>query len=269
MTEKKTGPKPRKYASLWQSYLWRNELIEMRKRHTLRISAIDRKKSNLDAEVERMILEIMNLDTYIKLAEKQMISYGSLVPVWTWTNDIKGLKSGSLPAQLLAQIDDIGQSPTVAALWRFAGFAVFDGQAEEKNSHYNRRLKSICYNIADQFIRHQTPIYADIYYEEKEYQRRKHPQALCIDCNEPAEQYQKKVKGKLVDAWRCPLRKKDHKVKYSDAHLHNRAWRKMIKVFLKDLWLEWRQAEGLPITDPYEPEGYSLELTPVTETAEV
>lgn len=34
-------------------------------------------------------------------------------------------------------------------------------------------------------------------------------------------------------------------------HLDNMALRKMIKLFLACLWLEWRQAEHLPIRDPY------------------
>lgn len=34
-------------------------------------------------------------------------------------------------------------------------------------------------------------------------------------------------------------------------HRHNMAIRYMIKIFLKDLWLAWREVEGLPITPDY------------------
>ena len=34
-------------------------------------------------------------------------------------------------------------------------------------------------------------------------------------------------------------------------HAHNRAVRKMVKTFLLDLYLNWRKAEGLPISEPY------------------
>jgi UDP-2,3-diacylglucosamine pyrophosphatase LpxH len=37
----------------------------------------------------------------------------------------------------------------------------------------------------------------------------------------------------------------------SEGHVHNMALRKMVKLFLACLWLEWRKAEGLPLTKPY------------------
>ena len=37
----------------------------------------------------------------------------------------------------------------------------------------------------------------------------------------------------------------------SEGHVHNRALRKMIKLFLAHLWQVWRQAEGLPVPEPY------------------
>jgi len=117
---------------------------------------------------------------------------------------------------------------TVSKLWRFAGYAVIDGQSEKnakgEKSHFNRRLKSTCFLVADQFIRQQTPGYIEIYYAEKERQHRLHP--------EPVEN----GNGKKI---------------YTDAHLHNRAWRKMVKIFLQHLWLTWRQSEGLPVSEPY------------------
>ncbi len=41
-----------------------------------------------------------------------------------------------------------------------------------------------------------------------------------------------------------------HKDK-SKGHRHNMAMRYMVKVFLQDLWMAWRELEGLPITKPY------------------
>jgi len=52
-------PKPRKHPQLWQSYLFWNELVEMRKRHTLRISSIEKGKSNMDAQLEREFMELL------------------------------------------------------------------------------------------------------------------------------------------------------------------------------------------------------------------
>lgn len=218
--DKRPEPKPRKLLNLWQAYLWWFEIMEMRKRHNLRISSIKRGKSNMDAQFEQDMLEEMQIETLLKLTKKNMINFGKATgPIWDWLTSIRGLGSGSLAAQLLAQIDDIENSPTVASLWRFAGFAVIDGKAEKnekgKKSKFNRKLKGICFNIAEQFIKQQTPGYVDIYYEEKARLREKYPEPI------PKEE------GSKVKL-------------YTDAHLHNRAWRKMIKTFLKDLWVEWK-----------------------------
>lgn len=246
--DKRPDPKTRKYATLWQAYLWYYEMMEMQKRHSLRIDSAEKKKSNYDAQFERDILEAVQIKKHRKAAEKIMISYGSMHPAWEWVTSIKGLAAGGIAAQLLAQIDDINKSPTVAALWRFAGFAVIDGKAEKNQkgqvSKFNRKLKGVCFNIADSFIKQQTPGYIDIYYAEKERQRKLHPDVLCRQCTEAQDEPVK---------WEdCRKKRKGHTRLYNDNHLHFRAWRKMIKVFLKDLWLEWRQAEGLPISEAYE-----------------
>lgn len=223
MSDARPDPKPRQYPQLWQAYLWWYELMEMRKRHNLRISSIERGKSNLDAQFERDTLELVQMDAILKNVKKTMTTYGQLVPVWDWTTGIRGLGEGGLAAQLLAQIDDIHKFDTVASLWRFAGFAVIEGKAEKnkagEKSHFNRRLKGVCFNIADQFIKQQTPGYVDIYYAEKERQRQLYP---------------------------GPIANGNGKKIYTDAHIHNRAWRKMIKAFLKDLWIEWNKNEHPP-----------------------
>jgi hypothetical protein len=217
--DKRPDPKPRKNAQLWQAYLWWYELMEMRKRHTLRISSIEKGKSNLDSQFEKDMLEETHIDTLLKNTKKTMTLAGVTVgPVWDWLTGIKGLGEGGLAAQLLAQIDDIEKFENPAKLWRFSGFAVVEGKAERnqkgEKSKFNRRLKGVCFNIADQFIKQQTPGYVDIYYSEKEKQRALHP--------EPVEN----SNGKKI---------------YTDAHVHNIAWRKMIKTFLKDLYNEWRK----------------------------
>ena len=227
-------PKPRTHPHLWQAYLWWYELMEMRKRHLLRISSIDRGKSNLDSQFEKDMLEAAQLDGLLINIKKTMTNFGELVPVWNWVTSIKGLGQGGLAAQLLAQIDDIEKFDTVAKLWRFAGYAIIDGKAEKnqrgEKSHFNRKLKGICFNIADQFIKQQTPYYVDIYYTEKDKQRLLNPDILCKQCN---------IK------WEDCQSKKAHVKIFTDAHIHNRAWRKMIKAFLRDLWIEWKKYQNI------------------------
>lgn len=248
--------KPRKHPHLWQSYLWYDEFLELRKRHLLRISAIERGMSNLDADFERTWIGETNLDGIKKMLGKTLANNGALVgPVWEWITGIRGMKSGLQPAQLLAQIDDISLCPTISALWRFCGYAVFDGKAEKnkkgEKSHFNAKLKGICFNVAETFIRHQTPGYVDIYYAEKARQRMLHPVAVCKECQIECNTKTKKVKDEEVTVFVCPNNAK-HKKDFSDSHLHYRAIRKMMKAFLKDLWVVWRQEEGLSISEEWE-----------------
>jgi hypothetical protein len=174
------------------------------------------------------MMNSVSLNATIKQAKKQMIGYGKDTgPVWDWLTSIKGLGAGGLAAQLLAQFDDIGKFATVSKFWRFAGWAVIDGQIDRckkgEKSPYNRRLKSVCYLVVEQFIRQQTPVYVDIYYAEKERQRRLHPEAI-----------------KENDKW-----------KFNDGHLHRRAMRYTAKRFLSHLYVKWCEAEGLPVPKPY------------------
>lgn len=231
MTEdKRPDPKPRKNIRLWQAYNQWYEISEIRKKHLLRKDSVDKGKSMMDMDIE--VEFISWLDTMLKNLEKQMINYGNDVgQVWEWVTNIHGLKSGAQAAKLLALIDDISKFDTISKLWRYAGWAVMDGKAERnkrgEKAHYNNILKATCYIIADLFIKHQTPLYVDIYYAEKLRLRELYPEPI------PA------AEGKL---W---------KEDYTDSHVHRMAMRKMIKIFLSHLWVMWRQAENLPISDPY------------------
>ena len=241
MSDARPAPKPRKYSILWQSYLFWFEMMETRKRHLLRISSIDRGKSNLDSGFEKNMMNDVGLDGIIKFTKKMMVDKGKEVPVWTWITSIRGLGEGGLAAQLLSQIDDIQKFKTVASLWRYCGFAVIEGKAEKnqkgEKSKFNRKLKGVCFNIADSFIKQQTPIYVDVYYSEKKRQRELNPDILCKQCQ---------------CKWDDCQSKKAHIKLFTDAHIHNRAWRKMIKAFLKDLYLKWYELDQTSDVTQYE-----------------
>ena len=64
--DKRPDPKPRKNPHLWQAYLWWDELVEMRKRHNLRIMSIEAGKSNMDAGFEYDIIDDMRLDYFVE-----------------------------------------------------------------------------------------------------------------------------------------------------------------------------------------------------------
>jgi len=68
---------------LWQTYLWWEELMLMRQRHNLRISAAERGKSNMDAELERSYMRVLGIlegkggnDENYKMLTKEMHKAG-------------------------------------------------------------------------------------------------------------------------------------------------------------------------------------------------
>ena len=70
----------------------------------------------------------------------------------------------------------------------------------------------------------------------------------------------------LLEGWTIKSAAKydPEKKRISAGHVHNRALRKMIKLFLACLWKVWREAEGLPIRPPYILEhGHTHEIQPL------
>ena len=129
-----------------------------------------------------------------------------------WLLSIRGI-SELLTAKLLAVIDP-GRMPTVSSLWHYAGYAPNDVKKKGNKSKWNHGLKKACYQVGDSFIKKRTPKYRDIYDTEKAKQ--------LVVCE--------------------PLHPKGVGIK---AHADMRARRKMVKEFLKDLWIEFN-GDGEP-----------------------
>lgn len=121
-----------------------------------------------------------------------------------------------LAAKTVAMID-IARADSVSALWRYAGYAVIDGQRERpvkgEKLHYNSRLKTTLYLVATSMLRSNSP-YRRVYDDARQYYAANRPE-------------------------------------WTPAHQHQAAMRKMTKIFLAHLWLRWRQLEQLPTRDPY------------------
>lgn len=268
MKDRRPDPKPRKNPQLWQSYLWWEELKEMRKRHTLRQSSAERGKSNYDAQFEVDAMEHMALDKLIDDAQAAMQSYGRAVgPIWDWLTELRGVGDHTA-AKLLAMVDDIGKFDTISKLWRFAGYGLYaywfdargtcrgpavgyrmgeNGERErvvltpqagwEQRAvtdrpvkgymlPYYRKFKSEVYLVSESFMKQRTPIYREVYDSEKERIRIEHPNPV-------------------------PNPYGPQKQRYTDMHVHLMALRKVSKLFLSHLWLKWREADGLPISEPW------------------
>lgn len=162
------------------------------------------------------------IDTHLKLEQLEKKVLGQLVTgcnqtsIWPWLQDVKGV-GPRLGGMLIGHID-IARAPTVSALWRYAGLAVMNGQAEHREKgqklHYNHVLKKTCFLIARSFLMAESSPYVEEYQKAKTEYMASRPD-------------------------------------WTPKHRDLAARRKMVKLFLSHLWVTWREAEGLPVRLPY------------------
>lgn len=166
--------------------------------------------------------------------------------IWTqWLKDIKGI--GAAMAGVIISEFDIQNTIYPSGFIKYAGLDTVrveqkDGTVEvqgrsKKEAHLvmkkytdkkgkEQEKKSITYNpflktklmgvLADMFIKHRTPKYRDIY-DNYKHRLQNHPK------------------------W----------AKTTDGHRHMASCRYMVKLFLIDLHMKWREIEGLPVSEPY------------------
>jgi len=91
-------------------------------------------------------------------------------------------------------------------------------------NNWNDKFKVLGWKIGQSFVK-QGPksYYYNLYLQFKQDERRNHPDKI-------------KVNGKT---------------QFNDGHIHNRALKKVVKIFLAHLWVTWRRLEHLPVTEPY------------------
>ena len=193
--------------------------------------------------------------------EKQLLKVLKRFPIWTkWLKGVKGV--GPVSAGWIIGEYDIHIASTVSKLWQFTGLnpgmvqgkkRVEDGEGE---SHFeftgqmvrgdkltpghvapfNKRLRTaLCGVMADGFVKAQNDYCMTYYYPYKARLEQEHNTVLEISTAG--------AKPKEVE-W----------AEAKKAHRHRAAIRYMIKMFLKDLYVQWRTLEGLDVRAPYQEE---------------
>ncbi len=140
-----------------------------------------------------------------------------------------------------------GRCTTVSDLWSYAGLAPGkDRKITGQKCTYNQFLRSkLCGVLGPSFLKCQSQPYSAIYYEEK---------TRLENSDVMVHEYPRKKDKKARAEWPDPTKRM---VKWRDAypdHRHKAAIRKMVKEFLKHLYIAWREIEGLPIREPYSEE---------------
>ncbi|MBA7467149.1 hypothetical protein ES707_02345 [subsurface metagenome] len=141
-----------------------------------------------------------------------------------------------LSANLIKEFGDCSKYDTVSKLWAHSGNNVVDGLAPRlrkgENISFNPRLRTLTWKLSNSLMKQNKGVYKDIYNKEKEKQL-----GITYDIGILQEKYGK------------PYKKEDTAI--SQGHAHNRALRKMRKIFLDHYWCASRELNGLPTEKNY------------------
>ena len=164
-----------------------------------------------------------------------------------WAYDQVGIGpiiASGLAAHILPE-----KAKSVSAVWKFAGLAPgFDRKQKGVKLPYNARLKVLCFKIGESFVKvsgREDAVYGKLYTQFKAEEIRRNEAGLY---KVAAERELTSKKFKVEDS---VTKKRLLEGKLSDAHLHSRAKRRTVKIFLSEYWLVARKARGLSISEPY------------------
>ena len=150
-------------------------------------------------------------------------------------------------AGLLAHID-ITKAPTAGAIWRYAGLdPTSEWKKGEKRPH-NASLKTLCWKLGESFVKvcnHKDAVYGKLYQERKESEIVKNEAG--VFAAQAAAKLEKFKIGKTTDAYKA------YSIgKLPPAHIHARAKRVAVKMFLSHLHQVWYEVEfGKKAPVPY------------------
>lgn len=184
-----------------------------------------------------------SLETQIKRA---LHEYAKADPVGEWMLSIIGI-GPVISAGLLAHID-ITKAPTVGHIWRFAGLDPTSKWEKKTKRPWNAALKSLCWKIGESFVKtsnHDESAYGPIYRKRKEYETERNERGEYAD--QAARALVNKKIGKETEAY------KSYSIgKLPPAHIHARACRYTVKLFLSHLHDKmYREQFGVAPPKPY------------------
>jgi len=199
-----------------------------------------KRNDSYDPDTEWVIVDLTSLEEKV---EKCMAEIIGQHPAWPWLKGIKGIGYENV-AKVIGYIDKWGieNIPNISKLWKLSGYAVENGHAPKRikgqKITYYAELRMLLWRLASSLLRARG-VYYDCYCDYKaKLQERFAKEGRAIV---PASELPKDEKKKRYE---------DENT-ISEGHVHYMALRKMIKLFIANLWLVWREAEGLPVTNPY------------------
>jgi hypothetical protein len=149
-----------------------------------------------------------------------------------------------ITAGLLAHID-IHQAPTVGHIWRFAGLDPTSSWEKGERRPWNAALKTLCWKIGESFVKikgKDDGFYGQLYDQRKAYEHAKNERLEYADQAAAVLKSRPTHKQKAIYA----------EGKLPDGHIHARAKRYAVKLFLAHLHEVWYREEfGKAPPPPY------------------
>ena len=161
--------------------------------------------------------------------KKSLDEYTKFNDVGTWLRSLHGIGPVTA-AGLLAHID-IRRAVTAGAIWKFAGIDGVSKMEKGKVRPWNGTLRTLCFKIGESFVKTSNSpksVYGKIYKERKELETAKNERG------EYKAEAERQLREKNFEN-ETITKKLLLQGKLSPAHIHSRARRYAVKIFLSHL----------------------------------
>ena len=166
-------------------------------------------------------------------------------PLGQWARSVVGI-GPVIAAGLLAHID-IAKAPSYGNVWSFAGLNPTVKWEKGQKRPWNASLKTLCWKIGESFVKvsgRDDAFYGRVYAEAKVRYCEENDRGAYSEA--AAASLAAKRIGKDTEAFKA------YSVgKLPPAHVHARAKRYAVKLFLSHYWERGRVLAGLPVPEPY------------------
>lgn len=196
------------------------------------------------------------LETNIKLA---LDVYSHNHPVGAWIRSIKGM--GPVTTSGLLAMIDIERAPTVGHIWAYAGYDPNRQRKKGEKLSFNPKLKTLCWKIGESFIKVSgipDAFYGQVYRERKDLETAKNEAGAYAE--QAAHLLATKKYSKDTDAFKLMSQGK-----LAKAHIHARARRYAVKLFLAHLhevWYTHHYGKAPPLPYPIAILGHAHYIAP-------
>jgi len=230
---------------------------------------IQENRIRADAQVRSMLADGEPVDLLLWLGEQMralesqvkagLDKYSAAHPVGEWARSVTGV-GPVIAAGLLAHID-IEKAPTVGHIFSFAGLNPTMKWEKGQKRPWNAQLKTLCWKLGESFVKvqnNENDVYGTLYAQRKVAELAKN------EAGEFAEQAEavlavKRI-GKMTEAYKAYS-----KGKLPPAHIHARAKRWAVKIFLSNLhevWYELHYDKPAPAPYPFAHLGHVHKIEP-------